>query len=315
MPAPPLTLAAIRQSAFLYDADGTIAEANERAEALAGRPLAGSTAVAVVGILDIRSRNGALLEPSDLPALRALAGAEAVDVPLTVTGADGRTVHVLITASSIRAGANIVGALECWQDVSAFVEARAAAEWSAEALGRQGAELARTVADLERQRGLLDAILGTLPHRVSLWGRDHRLAWANERFAAEHGRPAEALVGRSWRELGYDPAVIEPFAEETARAISAGRPCSREVEVAGPRGARWLAVTAVPIFGDSALVISEDASGRKEAEGMRVGDLLNGSVSRRRQRGAGSGHGTRLRTTWRGRRSSLTCSTFPRRKE
>jgi PAS domain S-box-containing protein len=282
MPAPPLTLAAIRQPALLYDADGRIVEANGPADALAGRPLAGRSAADALGIFGIRSPDGALFEPSDLPATRVLAGGEAVDVPFTVTAADGRTVHVLATASPLRDGAEIVGALSIWQDVSALEAARARAETATadleeqrEELRQQGDELVRAMARLDRQRGLLDAILATLPHRVSLWDRDHRLAWANERFATGHGEPREALAGRHWSELGYDPAVVGPFGEDTRRSTSAGTPFSREVEIAGPTGGQWLAVTALPIFGDSVLVISEDVTDRKQAE-----DALRRSLER-----------------------------------
>ena len=52
--APPLSLAAIRQPAFLYGPDGRIAEANDLAEALVGRSLAGRTTVAVIAILRVR---------------------------------------------------------------------------------------------------------------------------------------------------------------------------------------------------------------------------------------------------------------------
>ncbi len=162
MPAPPLSLAAIRQPAFLYGADGTVAEANDLADGLAGRPLAGMTPTDVVNVLGIRSPGGAPLAPADLPAARALRGEEVVDVPLSVTAAGGRTVHVLATAAPIRDGDAVVGALVVWQDVSVRETARASVP-------------APTRSGRGRHRRLLDAILGTLPYRVSLWGRDERL--------------------------------------------------------------------------------------------------------------------------------------------
>ena len=64
--------------------------------------------------------------------------------------------------------------------------------------------LVRAASDLDRQQRLLDEILGAMPHQVSLWDRDERLVWANERFAAGLGEPREALVGRTWRELWRD---------------------------------------------------------------------------------------------------------------
>ena len=139
MPVLPLTLAAIRQPAFLYDADGRIAEANQQAEALAGRPLAGCSLADAIGIFDLRHPDGTSLAPSDLPACRALAGGVAVDVPFRVTASDGLTLHVLASASPLSEGDRIVGALSIWQDVSVLEAARACAETAAtEARGATG---------------------------------------------------------------------------------------------------------------------------------------------------------------------------------
>ena len=91
MTTPPLSLGAIRQPAFLYGADGRIAEANDRAELLAGRPLAGCGVADVAALFAPRAPGGMPLVPTDLPAGRALAGDDAIEVPLEITAADGRT--------------------------------------------------------------------------------------------------------------------------------------------------------------------------------------------------------------------------------
>ncbi len=175
MTVPSIPLAAIPPPAFLLGPDGTIVEANDRASALAGRSFAGRTAAAMVGIFDIRAPDGTPLMAADLPSARALAGEEAVDVPLVVTAADGRAVHVLASASPVRDGGRVVGALTVWQDVSSLLRDRAEAETVAEEIGmqeeelrQQGDELVRTFNELERQRRLLDGVLGALPHQVSV---------------------------------------------------------------------------------------------------------------------------------------------------
>ncbi len=267
MPATPISLAAIRQPAFLYGPDGRIAAANDRAEVLAGQSLAGRTLTDAIGIFDVRTPDGTSLLAAGMPATRALAGEEAVDVPLVVTAADGRTVHVLATAALIREGGAVTGALVVWQDVSALEAARAGAEGAVEKLQMQEQKLLRQREELDRQRRLLDTVLGTLPHRVSLWGPDERLAWANERFAAERGEPREALIGRTWRELGDPPAVIGPLAMEGLRAIASGIPFVREVEADRAEGPGWRACTFLPIFGDSLLVMTEDVTERRRADG------------------------------------------------
>ncbi len=144
---PPLSvpLAAIRQPAFLYDADGRIAEANDLAEALAGRLLARCSAAEIITAFDLRSPDGTPLSPADLPSARALASGEAVDVPLEVTTADGRTVQILASASPVRDGDAVVGALTVWQDVSRLV--RDYAGTVAEEMGLQEAKYRRLVDD------------------------------------------------------------------------------------------------------------------------------------------------------------------------
>jgi PAS domain S-box-containing protein len=273
MPTPSLSLAAIRQPAFLYNADGRIVEANDLAEALAGRSLAGSTLAAVVGIFDVRSQGGTPLMAAGLPVSRALAGEEAIDVPLVVTAADGRTLHVLATAAPILNGGEVAGAFSIWQDMSDRERMHAEAETAAEELQvqqeelvQQGDELVRAISDLDRQQQLLDGILGAMPHHVSLWDRNERLVWANERFAAALGEPREALVGRTWRELWPEAPGIAPLVEGALRSVGAGTPFTCELEAAGPAGQGWRAVTFLPIFRDQVLVITEEITERKRVE-------------------------------------------------
>jgi PAS domain S-box-containing protein len=272
MTVPAIPLAAVPQPAFLHGADGGVVEANGRAEALAGRPLAGRSAAAVVGIFDLRAPDGTPLMAADLPSARALAGEEAVEVPLVVTAPGGFVMHVLASAAPLRAGDRVVGALTVWQDVSRLVRDRAEAETVAEEIGvqeeeirQQGEELVRAFNDLDRQRRLLDGVLGALPHQVSVWDRDDRLVWANLRFAAERGFPCDALVGRTWGEVWGDSPMADLLAD-SGRAIAAGVPFPLDLDVAGPEGQSWRACPFMPIFGDSRLIITEDVTERRRAD-------------------------------------------------
>jgi GAF domain-containing protein len=130
MTIPPHSLAAIRQPAFMLDAGGRVAAANDLAEGLAGRPLAGLTAPEAAALLTCRRPDGTTLAPAELSSCRALRGEEVVEEPLVVTAADGRTLNVLATASPIREGDAIVGALVLWQDVTGRARAEAALQES-----------------------------------------------------------------------------------------------------------------------------------------------------------------------------------------
>ncbi len=119
MPPPSVPLDAIRQPAVLYDARGRIVAANDMADALADRPLAGLSAAELAGIFSVRSPGGTPLPAADLAAPRALAGEVVVGVPLAITLAGGRTLEILATASPVRDGDAVTGALVVWQDVTA----------------------------------------------------------------------------------------------------------------------------------------------------------------------------------------------------
>ena len=104
MPLPSVPLDAIPLPALLYGDDGRIAAANDLAEALAGRKLAGCSAADVVRAFRHRHVDGSPLAPEELPASRVLAGEEVAWVPLSITAADGRTIEILATASPVRNG-------------------------------------------------------------------------------------------------------------------------------------------------------------------------------------------------------------------
>ncbi len=273
MPVPPLSLAAIRQPAFLYDADGTIAGGERPAEALAGRPLTGRTLAAVVGIFDIHSPDGTPLMAADLPAARALAGEEAVDVPLVVTAADGRTLHVLVTAAPIRNGGAVVGALS---NLAGHLGPRADARRGRDGCrGAPGTGGGTPGAGGRARPGRLRISTGSggssttssAPCRTrsrsgtATSGSSGRTS-ASPRVSASPARPSSAGRGGS---SGGRPR--DRLDRRRGAAVRRGRHALR-VRGRGGRagGTGWLAVTFLPIFGDSLLVITEDVTERKRAE-------------------------------------------------
>jgi PAS domain S-box-containing protein len=200
MPIPFQLLDAIRQPAFLYGPDGTIAAANDRAEALAGRPIGGMTPAQVFEIFRARRPDGGPAPVEELPAVRALAGGEVVDYPLAITAPDDREIRVLVTASPVRDGDRIAGALSIWQDVTDLVAAGAAL--------RESDQKYRTLFDsIDEGFFLIDVIFDENDRAVDL-------------YYVEANAAATRMLGRDWTgtrltELSpdYEPYWLEIFGE------------------------------------------------------------------------------------------------------
>ena len=255
MPLPTVPLEAIRQPALLHDAGGRVVAANDRAELLAGRPLAGATIAEVQALFRLRSPDGTTCPPARLPVARALRGEEVVDLPATVTAADGRRLHVLITASPVSGG----GALVVWHDVTASEELRERIAES-EARHRNLVELSPD-AILIHQDGL---IVFANPAAVELAG-----AAGPEALV---GRPVLDLVAQGGRGDVERSIFADLAGRESPRVtVDLVRPDGRTVIVQG-RGA------AIPFGGRPAVqVVLRDVT-----EERRVGDALRRSEERLR---------------------------------
>ncbi len=239
VPGAPI-VAAIRQPAFLYGPDGTILAANEPAEALAGRSLAGCSAADVVRLGRVRRPDGTPLDPGRLPASRALAGEEVTEQPAVITAADGRELHVLVSASPIREGGRVVGALCVWQDVT---------------------ERTNAEETLEEERGRLQAVLDGMTDAYYVYDREWRFVEINQHAADYFGRPREELLGRTVWEL-YPHTVGGPTWTEYHRAVAEGVPV--HFETASGVGPRFFEVHAYP-RPDGLTVYVRDITGRKRA--------------------------------------------------
>ncbi len=292
MPAPPLSLAAIRQPAFLYDAGGRIVEANDLAEALAGRPLAGRTLAAMVGLFDIHSPDGSPLLAADMPAGLALAGDEAVDVPLVVRAADGRTVHILATASPILDGDALAGALVIWQDVSALETAAAeqarlrlesntrgaelevqneelrAAE---EELRRSSAELQAAEHRLRESEEQYRSLAENVPSVLMRYDADLRVVYLSAQAEQFTGIPASEFIGRTNREVGMPDDLCTLWESAMAEVFRTGEPGDLEFDLPSPDGPLTFYLRFAPEFGPEGdvrhvLGISTEITDRKRAE-------------------------------------------------
>ncbi len=260
-------LAALRQPAFLYGSDGRITVANDLAEALAGRPLAGFTAADIVAIFGNRHPDGRTFTPEELPPSRALAGEEAIDVPIAITDGEGRPRHVLATASPIRDGTEIVGALVVWQDVTALETARAEqAALHHESEVRAGEALRESE---EKYHSLFDSIdEGFCIIEVIFDGDgrpvDYRFLETNRAFERQTG--LRDATGQRMRDLVPDHE--EHWFEIYGAIARTGEP-RRFVNTAEPLMGGWYTVYAFPVGGPDSnrvAVLFDDITRQKRAE-------------------------------------------------
>jgi PAS domain S-box-containing protein len=238
MASPSVPLDAIRQPAVLYDSGGRIVAANDLAEVLAGRPLAGLAADELAGIFDVHSPDGAFFADAGQTLAQALAGEEVAELPFSVTLADGRRHEILATAAPVREGDGVAGALVVWQDVTARVNAEEAVR----------------------------ALFSASPDIVLLLDADGIVLALNETTAGAFGRPAAEIVGTSvWKTM--HPDVVDFRHERFTDALRSGRAQRFEDSQEG----RWYDSIVEPILSVSGevtrvAVVARDITDRKRTE-------------------------------------------------
>lgn len=126
MQPPSVPLDAIRQPAALFDADGRIVAVNEIAGGMADRPLVGFSADELSVYFDVCSPGGAPVSGAGSLIAQVLGGATFADQPVAITLPDGRRLEILASASPVREGGVVTGALVIWQDVTRSARTEAA---------------------------------------------------------------------------------------------------------------------------------------------------------------------------------------------
>ncbi len=128
-------------------------------------------------------------------------------------------------------------------------------------------ELHQHNADLAFQRDLLETIFATVPQQVSVWDQNGRLVLMNEQYAQGFHQPRDALIGKTWLEIGIDPAMMEPFMTEVRQVITSGEPFTSEAAYPSSDGLQWRTYSINPMpGGGQAVVVCSDITGQKEAE-------------------------------------------------
>ena len=76
--------------------------------------------------------------------------------------------------------------------------------------------------------GVAEAILASTPDHVYMYDRDMRYRYASAAGLRTLGLTADAVIGKTWRELGFPPEVMEPLENEVRTVFSTGASITNE---------------------------------------------------------------------------------------
>jgi PAS domain S-box-containing protein len=134
----------------------------------------------------------------------------------------------------------------------------------------------RSECALAHERGVLRALIDSLPDQIYIKDREHRFVVCNAAVATLMGRKsAEEMIGKS--DYDFFPAELADRFTKEEREVLAGHPrVNREERIAGPWGEDcWLLITKVPLRDASGHIeglvgVNRDITERKKAEDKLV---------------------------------------------
>ena len=129
----------------------------------------------------------------------------------------------------------------------------------------------RAAQALREQAGTLQAVLNTSVDHIYVFDREGRYILVSEGAARILGRGREEIIGRTWRELGLPPEVMEPVDEQRARVLKTGSPELHEVTYQAAIGLRHYEYFISPVEREGGelewvVIVSRDITDRKRAE-------------------------------------------------
>ena len=129
------------------------------------------------------------------------------------------------------------------------------------------------------QRQTMAAILDATVDHISVIGRDGRYLLVNEAAARAVGLKPEAMVGRTWRELGLRASSFERIDAERESVMASGRPERHELTLPGPAGIQHFEYVLAPVRGETGEVtavvaINREVTGPALAEEERARLLI-----------------------------------------
>jgi PAS domain S-box-containing protein len=171
---------------------------------------------------------------------------------------DGRRIDISLSVSPVRdRDGHVIGASKVARDITDRKHL--------------GAELQRVTEESERRKRLYEAILSGTPDFVYVFSLDHRILYANEALLRMWGYRLEDTIGKTFREIGYEPWHAEMHCREIDQVRATNQPIRGEVPFTGTYGRRIYDYIFVPVFGADGQVeavagTTRDVTERKEVE-------------------------------------------------
>ena len=130
---------------------------------------------------------------------------------------------------------------------------------------------------VDAQKKRMDALIAALPDSVWIYDENMRFIYASRAGAKMLGLTARLMVGRTWRELGLPPDVMEPFEGDVHYVFGTWQTVRKEMAFPTIEGERIYEYTLVPIYNrmgkaEQVLSVARDITERKRAE-ERAGSL------------------------------------------
>lgn len=128
----------------------------------------------------------------------------------------------------------------------------------------------------------LERLLAASTDHLYLYDAEGRYLYANPTGARTLGLTPADMIGRTWRDLGLPPDVMEPFDRERQRVMETGEPTTGEVEFPTVEGTRSYEYTITPVPGEDGRIEATAATVTDVTDRKRVEAALGESQERYR---------------------------------
>ena len=130
-------------------------------------------------------------------------------------------------------------------------------------------------ADVAQAAGLAETILASTPDCIYLFDRELRYRFASLAGAKTLGLSQDKIIGRTWRELGLPPEIMEPFEREILTVFASGGQVSGATDFPLPNGTGHYHYLLAPVRDRVGRVESVVCSCRDDTANWQLRSALN----------------------------------------